>query len=111
MAVYSNLYIDQGADFSSIVTVENVLGQLFDLTNYSARGQIRKTYSSSNSIDFSANIPNPQSGEILLELTSSQTREMKAGRYVYDVEIFTSNDTEVIRVVEGQIMVNPEVTR
>lgn len=111
MAVYSNLYIDQGADFSSIVTVEDVLGQLFDLTNYSARGQIRKTYSSSNSIDFSATIPNPQSGEILLELTSSQTREMKAGRYVYDVEIFTSNDTEVIRVVEGQIMVNPEVTR
>jgi hypothetical protein len=111
MAVYSNLYIDQGSDFSSVVTVEDVLGQLFDLTNYSARGQIRKTYSSSNAINFSTSISNPQSGEILLELSSEQTRTMKAGRYVYDVEIFTTNDGEVIRVVEGQIMVNPEVTR
>jgi hypothetical protein len=103
--------MDQGSDFSSIITVENPLGEIFDLTNHSARGQIRKTYASTNAIDFSTNIPNPQSGEIVLSLSSSQTQNMKAGRYVYDVEIFTSNEDEVVRVVEGQIMVNPEVTR
>lgn len=110
MAVYANLYIDQGADFYSVITVEDATGQLFNLLDYSARGQIRKSYSSSSAIDFSTNILNPQKGEIVLELSSSQTKEMNSGRYVYDVEIFNSSGS-VFRVVEGQVLVNPEVTR
>ena len=48
-------------------------------------------------------------GEIKIQLSAAQTTAMKAGRYVYDLEI-TSSGGAVSRVVEGQLEVNPGVT-
>ena len=42
-------------------------------------------------------------------LTNTQTNAMKAGRYVYDVEITSSGGTKT-RVLEGQIEITPGVT-
>jgi len=47
---------------------------------------------------------------IRLILSDTQTNSMKAGRYVYDVEI-TSPSGEKTRVLEGQVEVTPGVTR
>ena len=109
MAIYSNFSIDQGSTFSSIVTVEGQDGLAFNLTGYTPRGQIRKTYSSSTAVNFSASIASAAAGQISLALTATQTGNLKPGRYVYDVEIV--NGDVVVRVVEGQIEVNPRVTR
>jgi len=49
-------------------------------------------------------------GEIELLLSDTQTGGMKAGRYLYDVEII-SDGGEVTRVIEGQLEVTPRVTR
>jgi len=111
MAVYSNLYIDQGSHFYSVIIVEDILGNIFDLTQFSARGQVRKSYSSSDSVEFSTSIINPTEGEINISLSSVQTRNMKAGRYVYDIELYTINPEDTIRVVEGQLIVNPDQSR
>ena len=111
MAVYANISIDQGSDFSSTVTVEGSDGLVYALTGHTARGQIRKTYSSSTSIPFVTVINNPEAGKILISLTSTVTAAMKAGRYVYDIEIVQTGTGKVTRVVEGQIEVNPRVTR
>ena len=49
-----------------------------------------------------------------LTLTNQQTSSFTASRYVYDVEITNqdSNGNNIIeRVLEGQIIVNPSVTR
>jgi hypothetical protein len=109
MAIYANLTVDQGSDFSSVVTVTDSDGALVDLTNYTYRGQIRKTYTSSTSVDFTITANTPTNGELTISLTASQTSNMKAGRYVYDVEIESGN--VVTRVVEGQMEVTPRVTR
>jgi len=42
-------------------------------------------------------------------LTNAQTNAMKAGRYVYDVEITSSGGTKT-RVLEGQLEITPGVT-
>jgi len=109
MAIYANLVVDQGSDFSSFVTLEDTAGATVDLTGYSAAGMIRRTYKSSTAITFTTTIPDPSSGEIKIQLTAAQTTAMKAGRYVYDLEI-TSSGGAVSRVVEGQLEVNPGVT-
>jgi hypothetical protein len=36
---------------------------------------------------------------------------MKAGRYLYDVEVVQTSTGKVIRVVEGQVEVNPRITQ
>ena len=109
MAVISNIFIDAGADYSTTVTVTDSTGSALDLTGYTAAGMVRRTYKSSTKIDFTTSIPDPSSGEIKIQLDSATTTAMKAGRYVYDIEI-TSSGGAVSRVVEGQLEVNPGVT-
>lgn len=109
MAVYANLTVDQGATFSANIDVTDSDGDALDLNGYTVSGQIRKTYSSLNAIDFTASVINPTSGTIQIGLSSVQTGAMKAGRYVYDVEV--NNGGTITRVLEGQVEVTPGVTQ
>jgi hypothetical protein len=110
MAVLSNLSIDQGSDFSAAVVVEDSSGDVANLTGYTGAGQIRKTYTSSTFTAFGVTVTNAGMGELTLTLTNAVTNAMKAGRYVYDVEITKTSNGEKTRVVEGQVTINPGVT-
>ena len=111
MAIIANLFIDQGTDFSVTVDVSDATGGVLDLTGYSAAAQIRKTYgSSSTSAVFSTNLGTPSQGKVTLSLTDTQTSGLDAGRYVYDLNI-TSGGGVTTRVVEGQAIITPGVTR
>jgi len=110
MATYSDIYIDQGSTYSSTIGVKNVDGTPYILTGYSARGQIRRSYNSTNAIDFATNINVASSGNVNISLTASQTRAMKPGRYVYDVEIYNDGG-HVLRIAEGQVEISPASTR
>ena len=110
MASISNIFIDQGATFTTTVTVTDSNGDAVNLSGYSVAAQIRKTFLSSSATAFTASISNASSGEITISLTDTQTTALEAGRYVYDVLITASGGTKT-RVVEGQVTVNPSVTR
>ena len=110
MAVISNLAIDQGTTYSVTITVTDDTGSARDLTNYTVRSQMRRSYYTNANISFSANIASPADGTVSLDLTSTQTSALKPGRYVYDVEL-VSNVSTVERLVEGIVTVYPEATR
>ena len=110
MAVLSNLSIDQGSDFSAEVIVEDSSGDVANLTGYTGAGQIRKTYTSSTAVAFGVTVTNAAAGLLTLTLTNAVTNAMKAGRFVYDVEITKTSNGEKTRVVEGQVTINPGVT-
>ena len=110
MASISNIFIDQGATFTTTVTVTDASGNTISLSGYSVAGQIRKSHLSSTATAFTATISNASAGEITISLTDSQTTALEAGRFVYDVLITASGGAKT-RVVEGQVTVNPSVTR
>ena len=110
MASISNIFIDQGATFTTTVTVTDSNGDAVNLSGYSVAAQIRKTFLSSSATAFTATISNASSGEITISLTDTHTTALEAGRFVYDVLITASGGTKT-RVVEGQVTVNPSVTR
>lgn len=110
MAIYSNLTIDQGSTFKADIDVTDADGDALNLAGYTVAGQLRKNYSSSTSTDFTASVTSTTNGTIRISLSATQTNDLKAGRYVYDVEI-TSSTGEVTRVLEGQVEVTPGVTR
>tara|TARA_B100001248_G_scaffold214673_1_gene169292 strand:- start:1324 stop:1659 length:336 start_codon:yes stop_codon:yes gene_type:complete len=111
MAIIANLFIDQGTDFSIVVDVTDATGSVLDLTGYSAAAQIRKTYgSSSASATFTTSTGTPSQGKVTLSLTDTQTSALSSGRYVYDLNI-TSGSGVKTRVVEGQAIITPGVTR
>lgn len=109
MATIQNLFIDQGTTFSLAIVVSDQNGDAKDLTDYTVRGQLRKSYNSSTAISFTATKSTPLDGEITIALTATQTSALKAGRYVYDIEIESNEET--LRVLEGIVVINPEVTR
>ena len=110
MASISNIFIDQGATFTTTVTVTDANGDAVSLSGYSVAAQIRKTFLSSSATAFTATISNASAGEITITLSPTQTAALEAGRFVYDVLITASGGTKT-RVVEGQVTVNPRVTR
>ena len=110
MATITNLYIDAGADYSIIVTANQSNGDPLNLTGYTVKSQIRKSYASQTAYDFTATVYSQLAGKIRLALTAAQTSAIKPGRYLYDVEI-TSSIGEKRRVLEGIIIVTPEITQ
>ena len=110
MATYSNLFIDKGSTFKFTIDLEKNTGSALDLTGYTARGQLRKSYTSTTATDFTITI-DVANTELDVSLTATQTNALKAGRYVYDIEIEDNGSpAEVTRVLEGQITVNARVT-
>ena len=110
MAIIANLFIDQGTDFTVTVDVSDATGGILDLTGYSAAAQIRKTYGSSTKVDFTTSTGTPSQGKVTMSLTDTQTSALESGRYVYDLNI-TSGAGVTTRVVEGQAIITPGVTR
>ena len=117
MSQYEDIVIDQGADQTIQLELTDTSGDKKNLTGYAVAAQIRRNYSSidSDAVTFSSQIASPATnGVINLTLTNSQTGGMKAGRYVYDVEISSTDsasNTLIERILEGQISVSPSVTR
>lgn len=109
MAQVQNIYIDQGTTFSFTISVSDQFGDAKDLTGYTAASQMRKSFYTNTAIDFTADISSPLDGEVTISLTATETSAIKAGRYVYDIEIESSEET--VRVLEGIVVVNPEVTK
>jgi len=108
-AAYVNLYMEQGTTFSSVITLDDLNGSVYDLTGYTANSQIRKSFYSSNATATFTTSITPANGTITLSLTSAQTASITPGRYLYDT-IITTGST-VTRVLEGVIDVSPRVTR
>jgi len=107
-----NLVIDQGSDFAIDLVVKQS-GSIKDLTNYSARAQLRtkKDASGDAAASFTCTIPNATGGVIKMELLNGVSSSIPAGRYYYDLEIFTGGDGAVKRLLQGEVTVNQEVTR
>ena len=108
MATVNNIVIDQGTTFSLTVQLASDDGSPMDLTEYTVSSQLRKSYYTNTYTAFTTGKVD-LSGEVSLSLTAAQTSGLKAGRYVYDVEISSSQET--VRVLEGIVTVTPEVTK
>jgi hypothetical protein len=107
MATKANISIDQGTSFNTTINLTDDSGNPLDLSAYTANSQLRRWYTSSNSINFGIALAN---GSIILSMNSATTANLSYQRYVYDVIVTDSTNT-VTRVVEGIVTVNPRVSQ
>ena len=112
MAVFvSNITIEQGFDFDTSFQLEDTRTNTPLVLNGAAtEGMLRKSYTSASAVSFASTVSDDVNGIISISLTSSQTVALKAGRYVYDVELILSDST-IEKVHYGIITVNPEATK
>lgn len=109
MANYAELTIEQGATFTSTVTVYDGENNLYDLSGYTPFAQIRKSYFTTAYSNINVAVADASNGLIALSLPAANTASLVPGRYVYDLVI--QNAEVRFRVVEGIATVYPSVTR
>jgi hypothetical protein len=110
VATQANIFIDQGSNYSNIITVSGTNGSALNLTGYTVASQMRKSYSSSTAYNLNAAIYNATAGQVRMTLTATQAEAIPPGRYLYDLEI-TSGSGAKTRVVEGVATVTPQITQ
>jgi len=112
MASYVELFIDQGTTFKNTINLtDDTTNVPINVYGYSVSSQIRRSYYSANiSANITCNISNVSNGEITMSMTSANTTNIKAGRYVFDVVTLDPLNVKT-RVLEGIISINPQVTK
>jgi hypothetical protein len=110
-AANHNLTIDQGSDFALDLVVSEA-GVVKNLTGYSARAQMRSTKSATAiSATFTCTITNATGGVVKIELPNATSSAISPGKYYYDLELYTNNNVIVARLMQGTVILTPEVTR
>ena len=106
-----NLVIDQGSDFALDLVIKEGVSAL-NLANYSGRAQLRTSVTASSaSASFTVTVTNAAYGAVKMQLPAATSSGISAGQYVYDLEIYTANDSIVKRIMQGDATITPEVTR
>ena len=73
---------------------------------------MRKSYYTNTSTDITAVVDgDPTEGNIKLSLLPAVSNTLRAGRYVYDVEVHDATGDYVKRVLQGIITIDPQVTK
>lgn len=112
MAAYVELYMDQGTTFNNTLTItDDLTNATVNISGYTVRSQMRRSYYSANATaQIVCTITDAANGSILMSLASSNTSNIKAGRYLFDVETVDPGGVTA-RILEGIITVTPEITR
>lgn len=110
-----DIEINQGATFELTVTWKDSAGTAINLTGYSARMQVRETYSSSSTIVSLTNgsgiTLGGAAGTIAILISATTTAALTAPfSGVYDLELVSAGGV-VTRLLQGAATVTPEVTR
>lgn len=111
MASQVELFCDQGTDFSYQLDLSNDDGTPLDVTGYTFKSSVRKSYYSSGvTANLTVTILSAANGNVQLSMNSSTTANIKAGRYLYDVKMVDSANV-TSRVIEGIITIYPQITK
>ena len=106
-----DMFIDQGSDFAIEFQISED-GVFRDLTGFFVRAQIRLSKVSSNvAATFTCYVSDALEGKIEVTLPNSESKKLFAGKYSYDIELYTAGDATVNRIIQGNITVSSEVTR
>lgn len=108
-----DLIIPQGVSFELQWPIENLDGSHIDLTDWRVRAQVRKSTVSSDVLHQWSDVlgnATVTNSRVSLIVQPADSSAWTWSRGVYDVEIFHT-DGRVIRITQGTIRVNREVTK
>lgn len=111
MTDYVELYIDQGADFESVIVLEDDITNIYqNVDGYVVTSSMRRSLLSSNtSGNLVCSITDAANGEITMRMTASNTASLRTGTHFFDVKTLSGN--KYTRILEGIIIVTPSITK
>jgi len=113
MAEYAEFYIDQGTDFEAFITLDNDDTNIPEnVSSYIVTCQLRRSLVSANASEtLLCELTDAANGEMRISLAASNTANLKAGSYFYDVKVFNASSNSTSRLIEGVMRVMPGITK
>jgi hypothetical protein len=112
-----NTVIEKGATFELTVTYKDASGAAVDLSGWTVRMQVRETPGSASTILTSTGgsptitITGNSAGIISASISATNTAALTPATAYYDIEVQNNSSGIVRRVLQGRIVISPEVTR
>ena len=104
-----NLAIDQGCTFEKVIYAQNSVSQNVTISTGTCASKMRQsTYSGNNIHTFSTSVTG---SNVTISMTATNTANVAAGQYEYDIEYTQSDATTVERLAQGIVTVSPESTK
>ena len=110
MATKLNIIADQGADYTLDISVKDTDGTATDLTSYTVNENFKKSYSTSQTHNFTTQVTDASAGTIKLTLPAETSSNVSYGKYVYDMVIDSTSLDTTRRVQEGILTIRPNVS-
>lgn len=120
-----DIILEQGSTFDLPLRYQDSTGNPIDLTGYSASMQVREAPASSLLVEFNSNLTangfvflsgtseareDGANGNLRVYMTAANTAALPQFRGRYDLELADSTGY-VIRLLEGQFIIEAEITR
>lgn len=102
------IYIDQGTDWSTPISISDANSLPISIVGANVVGAMKTWYTSNTSYPFVVTVANATQGSVVVSLSANTTKNIPAGRYVYNINLIDAAN-KVSGIVEGIATVNPEV--
>ena len=108
--------IDQGSDVAIEMFIVRKDGNPRNIASHAFNMKMKRSFNSdsSDTVDWATIVSDANAGIMTASLTNTQTDLLRRGKYVYDVEmqyVDSDGDTIIERILQGQMIVSPSVTR
>lgn len=110
MTAYANITAHRGADFVTTIFLSDDNSDPISLEDFVLKGQIRKTWSSTISYNIELTVKNTEDNIIDFVITRAETLKMTPGRYLYDVYAQNDSKGKTIKIIEGTLTLEPNIT-
>lgn len=112
MAEYIEFYIDRGADFSKVISIENDSNNMAqNIANCVVTCQMKRSLVSPNAYtDIHCTVTDAANGEITMYLSGSETGLIRPGTYFYDLKVNDLDNSANTRLIEGMMYVSYNIT-
>ncbi len=95
-----NLEISQGGTFTNEFFVSDPITGSLNLTGFIVKSQMRRSYKSVNAtVVFPVAIQDPTAGKVVMALDRTATEVIKAGRYVWDLELTSPGNPDEVKLI------------
>lgn len=111
-----NIVADQGATLSRTITWKDSAKRAINVTGYTARMHVRATVDAPTTVlELTTSngylVLGGAAGTVTMSVPASVTANLPEGIHVYDLELVAPVSGVVNRLIQGNFVVRPEVTR
>ena len=111
LAANYDITLDRAADYSFVLTIQNQAGAAVDLTGAVFYADVREVASKKEVLDLTPTITGSAvNGQVLISLTKAQTKTLRAGKGIYEWDLFMDRNSKRERLLYGSLTARAQTT-